>query len=415
MSHSFFSLIEDDPVAGGATPIGPAGGDLSGSYPNPTVDGLQGVPVSSSAPLVNQALVFDGSEWSPSTLSTTPTGPAGGDLTGTYPNPTLVSTAVTPGSYPSTGQISTFTVDSKGRITNASSTTDGSSLTSLNASNISTGTLNVSRLPSNISATNISTGVVDNTEFDYLNGVTSNIQTQLDSKAPVFGSQTANTVYAAPNGMAGTPSFRALVAADIPNLDTSKITTGTLSVPRGGTGKSSYVVGDILYADTTTSIAGLAPVTPGYVVTSNGVGIASTYQAPITNTAGSNTLPVTYNVTTSFANTGLSVSVPSAGKYRIYGQIRCQLQVSVNTGNITIRLYDSTAGSAISNSERISSYSMASMLTGDTVPISEIITVSAASTIDLQAMIPAGPTYLSAQIVSDGSGRSRLFYEKIGP
>ena len=33
-----------------------------------------------------------------------------------------------------------------------------------------------------------------------------------------YGSKTANTVLAAPNGSAGTPSFRALVAADIPDL-----------------------------------------------------------------------------------------------------------------------------------------------------------------------------------------------------
>lgn len=38
-----------------------------------------------------------------------------------------------------------------------------------------------------------------------------------DYLAP-FGSQTANTVYAAPNGSAGSPTFRALVAADIPAL-----------------------------------------------------------------------------------------------------------------------------------------------------------------------------------------------------
>lgn len=41
----------------------------------------------------------------------------------------------------------------------------------------------------------------------------------------VFGSQTANYFYAAPNGSAGVPAFRAIVAADIPTLNQN--TTGT--------------------------------------------------------------------------------------------------------------------------------------------------------------------------------------------
>lgn len=40
-----------------------------------------------------------------------------------------------------------------------------------------------------------------------------------------FGSQTQNTFYAAPNGSAGTPTFRAIVAADIPTLNQN--TTGS--------------------------------------------------------------------------------------------------------------------------------------------------------------------------------------------
>lgn len=45
-------------------------------------------------------------------------------------------------------------------------------------------------------------------------------------------SQTKNTVFAAPSNANGAPSFRALVAADIPNLAASKITSGTLGVDR---------------------------------------------------------------------------------------------------------------------------------------------------------------------------------------
>lgn len=51
-----------------------------------------------------------------------------------------------------------------------------------------------------------------------------------DTKNP-YASKTANYVLAAPNGSAGAPSFRALVANDIPYISASKITTGTMTGP----------------------------------------------------------------------------------------------------------------------------------------------------------------------------------------
>lgn len=52
-------------AGGGGPPSGPAGGDLGGTYPGPNVVGIQGTPVSVTAPTSGTQLIFDGSEYVP--------------------------------------------------------------------------------------------------------------------------------------------------------------------------------------------------------------------------------------------------------------------------------------------------------------------------------------------------------------
>ena len=71
-------------------------------------------------------------------------------------------------------------------------------------------------------------------------------------------SQAKNKVLASPSGAAGIPSFRVLDASDIPNLDASKITSGTLNASRIPDLSSKYVT-----LDTAQTITGKKTFTGG--------------------------------------------------------------------------------------------------------------------------------------------------------
>lgn len=86
--------------------------------------------------------------------------------------------------------------------------------------------------------------------------------------------------------LGGTPGS-ALLAATSLTLGWS----GQLSAARGGTGIGTYAVGDLVYANTTTSLARLADVATGNALISGGVGVAPSWGKIGLTTHVSGTLP----------------------------------------------------------------------------------------------------------------------------
>lgn len=73
--------------------------------------------------------------------------------------------------------------------------------------------------------------------------------------------------------------------------DASNITIGALLAARGGTGQSSYTIGDLLYASTSTALSKLAGVATGNALISGGVGTAPSWGKIALTTHVSGTLP----------------------------------------------------------------------------------------------------------------------------
>lgn len=192
----------------------------------------------------------------------------------------------------------------------------------------------------------LDTANVGATQFNYLSGLSGNVQTQLDEKltdslaynalfvgngsnlvsqlAPGANGQVLTIVGTAPTWQTPTPPgnvsgvgpsvdnavarWNGITADSIQNsvviisdagdvsgvatLTATDISTGTtiggayvyraggtdVAVADGGTGISSYTTGDILFASGATTLSKLAAGTSGYVLTSNGAGMAPSWQ-----------------------------------------------------------------------------------------------------------------------------------------
>lgn len=152
---------------------------------------------------------------------------------------------------------------------------------------------------------------ISNTVLQYLDGVSSNIQTQLNGKEPTIATGTASEFWK------GNKSWATLTASDIPSLDASKITTGTIatsllpkvtravsmaaSAAEVGATTVEIVLQTLTIPANTLSVGDIIKV--GYLFSFNLGGSAKTVRLHQTNIAGTS-LPT---AGTAIANTNASL------------------------------------------------------------------------------------------------------------
>jgi hypothetical protein len=362
-SGTVTSVTGTSPVAssGGTTPaisLSSGYGDTQNPYASKTANfflaapnGSAGVPtfravVAADIPTLNQ-----NTTGSAATLTTGRTISITGDLAYTSPsfngsaNVTAAGTLATVNANVGSFTNASITVNGKGLITAASSGT--APVTSV------TGTSPVVSSGGTTPAISLASGYGD-------------------TQNP-YASKTANFFLAAPNGTAGVPTFRAIVAADIPTLNqnttgTAANVTGVVAIANGGTGQTTASAafnalspvtstGDLIIGNGANSSTRLPIGANNYVLTSNGT--TATWAAP----TGGSGATITNDTTTS-TNVYPTFAAATSGSLSTIYTSNAKYLYKPSTGELTSEHFIAGNGIYVNNLTIDVSYTIASGTSG---------------------------------------------------